>query len=58
MLVESGFAWVPSLAWRMDTQLEDGIKAGDAVSEAAAIGGDCGENIWFTTQPMEEPENP
>ncbi len=56
ILVESGFAWVPAHAWRMDknwrTIKEENPGVTRLPSEVMR------ENIWFTTQPMEEPEHP
>jgi uncharacterized protein len=56
ILVESGFAWVPAHAWRMDknwrTIKEENPTVTRLPSEVIR------QNIWFTTQPMEEPENP
>ncbi|MBV9786222.1 MAG: amidohydrolase [Acidisphaera sp.] len=54
MLVESGFAWVPSLAWRLDKNWmrlrEENPCLKRLPSEVLH------EHVWFTTQPMEEPE--
>ncbi|MBV9538106.1 MAG: amidohydrolase [Acidisphaera sp.] len=54
--IEGGLAWAPSLAWRLDRHWE---KMRGEVPE-------CREkpsfymrrNVWFSTQPMEEPERP
>jgi predicted TIM-barrel fold metal-dependent hydrolase len=51
--VEGGFSWVPAFGWRMD-------KAWDAMrGEVPHVKRPPSEylknNIWFTTQPMEEP---
>lgn len=56
VLVEGGFGWVPSLAWRLDAAWKK-LKAEVPLlkrkpSEYVQ------EHIWFTTQPMEEPANP
>ncbi|NJN84465.1 MAG: amidohydrolase [Caldilineaceae bacterium] len=53
VLIEGGFAWLPSLLWRMDESWErlkdevPGLKR--APSETVR------EHFWITTQPMEEP---
>jgi predicted TIM-barrel fold metal-dependent hydrolase len=55
ILVESGFAWVPSHAWRMDKNWQT-IK--EENPELTRLPSDViRQNFWFTTQPMEEPEN-
>ncbi len=55
-LVEGGFAWAPSLMWRMDQHWkrlrEEAPSLRRAPSEYVK------EHIVLTTQPMEEPENP
>jgi predicted TIM-barrel fold metal-dependent hydrolase len=54
VLVEAGFAWAPTLAWRLDAQWKrmrhelPGVKR--PPSEYIR------EHVWFTTQPVEEPE--
>ena len=54
--VEGGFAWAPSLAWRLDQTWErmrselPGVKR--PPSEYIR------EHIWYTTQPVEEPAKP
>ena len=56
MIVEGGFAWVPALAWRMDRHW---ARIRDEVPHLSRTPSEyIRENIWFTTQPMEEPENP
>jgi predicted TIM-barrel fold metal-dependent hydrolase len=54
--IEGGFAWVPPLAWRMDRQWErmrvEVPHVRRKPSEYMA------EHIWYTTQPIEEPERP
>jgi len=55
-MIEGGFAWVPSLSWRLDTQWRR------FVSETARVRRRPSEyiadHIWFTTQPIEEPHRP
>jgi predicted TIM-barrel fold metal-dependent hydrolase len=54
VMIEAGFAWAPSLAWRLDkiwkTLRSETPHLTRAPSEYMR------EQIWFTTQPMEEPE--
>ena len=54
--VENGFAWLPSLMWRLDaawTQLRAEVPHLDRLpSEVIA------ENVYVTTQPIEEPPRP
>ncbi len=54
VLIESGFGWVPSLGWRLD-RLWRRLKVETphlhrAPSEAMR------QQVWWTTQPMEEPQ--
>ncbi|MBV7340292.1 amidohydrolase [Chloroflexi bacterium TSY] len=55
-IIEGGFAWLPSLAWRLDqswSRLREEVPyLKRAPSEYIA------EHFWFTTQPMEEPRQP
>ena len=56
VLIEGGFAWVPSLAWRLDqhwARMRDEVphlKRPPVRIHPRAL--------WFTTQPIEEPERP
>ena len=55
-VIEGGFAWVPPLAWRLDKVWERNR------SEAPQVKRPPSEymrsNVWYATQPVEEPENP
>jgi predicted TIM-barrel fold metal-dependent hydrolase len=54
VVVEAGFAWVPSVAWRLDRHWE---KMRDEVPHLTRPPSEyIRENLWFTTQPMDEPE--
>lgn len=54
VVVEAGFAWVPSVAWRLDRHWE---KMRDEVPHLTRPPSEyMRENMWFTTQPMDEPE--
>jgi uncharacterized protein len=56
VLVEGGFAWVPPLAWRLDKHWEH---MRSEVPHLKRKPSDyIREHVWYTTQPMEEPENP
>ena len=53
ILVEAGFAWLPSLAWRLDrlwARMRDETGLDQPPSEVMR------EHVWLTTQPMEEPD--
>jgi predicted TIM-barrel fold metal-dependent hydrolase len=53
ILVEAGFAWLPSLAWRLDKlwrRLRDETQLSRPPSELIR------DHVWLTTQPMEEPD--
>jgi len=54
VLVEAGFAWAPPLAWRLD---RNWAKLKQEVPRAARMPSEyIRSQVWFTTQPMEEPE--
>ncbi|MEJ0016315.1 MAG: amidohydrolase family protein [Acetobacteraceae bacterium] len=56
VIVEAGLAWVPSLCWRLDRQWE---RMRDEVPNVKRPPSEyVRENMWFTTQPMDEPERP
>ncbi len=54
VLVEAGFAWLPSLCWRMDRLWE---RMRDEIPHVKRPPSEyVREQVWLTTQPMEEPE--
>lgn len=54
VLVESGFAWVPALQWRLDKQWRR--LSAEVPHLKMAPSEYFRRNIWFTTQPIDEPE--
>jgi predicted TIM-barrel fold metal-dependent hydrolase len=56
VLVEAGFAWLPPLAWRLDRIW---ARMRDEVPHVARPPSEyIREQVWLTTQPMEEPDIP
>jgi predicted TIM-barrel fold metal-dependent hydrolase len=56
ILIEGGFAWGPSLGWRLDRHWE---KMRSEVPHLKRRPSDyMKQNLYFSTQPMEEPERP
>jgi predicted TIM-barrel fold metal-dependent hydrolase len=56
VMVEGGFAWAPSLAWRLDKHWRH--MRGELPHVKRKPSEYMREHIWFTTQPIEEPEQP
>jgi uncharacterized protein len=56
VLIEGGFGWLPPLMWRLDRAWS---KLKDEVPNLKRLPSEyIRENIWLTTQPIEEPHNP
>jgi predicted TIM-barrel fold metal-dependent hydrolase len=56
LLVETGFAWAPALCWRMDQHWE---RMRDEVPHVKRRPSEyVREHVWYSTQPMDEPERP
>lgn len=56
VFTEIGFAWVPSLGWRLDRLWERQRAEVPHVKRPPSEY--LRTNCWFTTQPIEEPDNP
>ncbi|MDA8052307.1 MAG: amidohydrolase family protein [Rhodospirillales bacterium] len=55
VLTEAGFAWIPSLLWRLDKLWQ---RMRDEVPDVAEPPSTTvRRQVWLTTQPMEEPEH-
>ena len=53
VLIEAGFAWMPSLAWRLDKHAQ---KFKSELPHLKLTPSEyIKRNVWITTQPMEEP---
>jgi predicted TIM-barrel fold metal-dependent hydrolase len=56
VMIEGGFAWVPPLAWRLDAHW---AKMRNETPHLKLKPSEyMRRNVWFSTQPVEEPENP
>jgi len=54
VLIEAGFAWLPSLAWRLDNHVH---KLKSELPHLKRLPSEyIRSNVWLTTQPMEEPD--
>jgi predicted TIM-barrel fold metal-dependent hydrolase len=56
VLIEGGFAWLPALTWRMDKHWERMRAETPHLKRRPSEY--VREHVWFTTQPIEEPEHP
>ena len=56
VMIEGGFAWAPALGWRMDKHWERMRKETPQVKRPPSEY--VRQHVWFTTQPIEEPETP
>ena len=56
IMIEGGFAWLPSLGWRLDRHWEK--MRGEVPHLTMPPSAYMRRNLWVSTQPMEEPEDP
>lgn len=56
IMIEGGFAWLPSLAWRLDAHWRKLRSEVPQLREPPSAY--MKRNLWVSTQPMEEPETP
>ena len=54
VMIEAGFAWAPSLAWRLDKHFR--TLRSEAPHLKRLPSEYLRQQVWWTTQPMEEPE--
>jgi predicted TIM-barrel fold metal-dependent hydrolase len=55
-IIEAGYTWAPALGWRMDKHWERMRKEVPHIKRPPSEY--LREHIWFTTQPIEEPDDP
>jgi predicted TIM-barrel fold metal-dependent hydrolase len=55
VMIEGGFAWAPALCWRMDKHWERMRQETPHVKRPPSEY--VREHVWFTTQPIEEPDD-
>lgn len=55
VMIEAGFAWVPSLGWRLDNHWKKMRSETPLCRRPPSQY--LKQNVWFTTQPAEEPEH-
>jgi predicted TIM-barrel fold metal-dependent hydrolase len=55
VLIESGFTWAPSLLWRLDRNFD--ILRSEVPHLKLKPSEYVRRNVWWTSQPMDEPEN-
>jgi hypothetical protein len=56
VMIEGGFAWAPALCWRMDKHWERLRQETPHLKRPPSEY--VREHVWFTTQPIEEPDDP
>ena len=56
MIIEAGYTWAPALGWRMDKHWERMRKEVPHLKRPPSEY--LREHFWFTTQPIEEPDDP
>jgi hypothetical protein len=56
VMIEGGFAWAPALCWRMDKHWQRLRRETPHVKRPPSEY--VREHVWFTTQPIEEPDDP
>lgn len=56
VIVEAGFAWVPAVCWRLDRHWARMRAEVPALTRPPSEY--VREHVWFTTQPLDEPERP
>jgi hypothetical protein len=56
VMIEGGFAWAPALCWRMDKHWQRLRQETPHLKRPPSQY--VREHVWFTTQPIEEPDDP